>query len=483
MIERLSQFIQSCKERWDQPGLSACIVTKDDVIISEGYGALTLDRPSPVSPKSVFALASCSKSFGAATAALLVDAGKLSWDDRVIDHLPHFELLDPYVTREVRIRDLLCNRLGITSSEGRHRALCRNRKDLVRKLKYHPFRHSFRSEYGYCTDAFSLIGEIVSEVAGEDWADFAERELWLPLGMRSTTASWRTTNDISALALPHIWRNDAFTTVPLTYEDHVATPAGGVNASCEDMARWLTFWLARPSGGFKDIMSQESYQEILKPHTPERGPFADHEFSGVAPLAHKKRYKHEAYALGWYVQEYADHTMYHHVGSIEGFRSAMAFSHELDLGVAVLANADNQFLPRAIVQGVFDHALKLDPAPWVDSCLAHDLKRRIADAKEAPTAQSPNLNDPKNYEGEYTDDGRFGQVRIFIENEILQMLIGDTLFRLTPCDQDTFLVYPNDHPYRRHLMKIKFFPSAGHSEGFDTDCDARFNRSQTAMAK
>lgn len=483
MLENLRSFIHSCAEKWRQPGLHVSVVSKDDVLLSYGVGVLKLGQSRPVTSKSIFALASCSKSFATATVARLVDDQKLSWDDKVIDCLPYFELSDPYVTQNVSIRDLLCNRLGITSSEGRHRALCQDRKDLIKRLKYHPFRHSFRGEYGYCTDAFSLIGELVSEVSGEDWADFAARTIWSPLNMQSTNASWRAYRDVDALAQPHIWGESGFTAVPWTYEDHVATPAGGVNASGEDLGLWLQYWLMGPTGNHDSILSQESFQEILKPHTPERGPFADREFYSAAPPANQSRYKHEAYAMGWYVQEYAGITMYHHIGSIEGFRSAMAFSHDLNLGVCVLANADNQYLPRAIVQGIFDHVLNLDTSDWIASCFELDYVWRNENTSTPLISQDFDVCEAQKYEGIYADDGRFGSVRIFIKNSCLKLSIGEAQFTLKLCEKGKFLAYPDNHPHRSYLMAIRFRQSAYGIEGYDTDCGTTFHRSKTEEAE
>lgn len=473
-MDRLTNLIENARQKWGQPGIAVSIVRKHETKLCAGFGHLATGEHACVTSQSIFALASCSKPFAATTVAALVDDGVLQWDDQVVDHLPEFKLSNAFATQSVTVRDLLCNRIGISSSEGRHRHLCTNRKDLVRRLQHHPFRHPFRSEYGYCTDAFSVVGALVTQVAGVDWEDFARERIWSLLAMTSTNASWRRISCPDKMAQPHVWQDASFARVPWTYEDHVATPAGGVNSTAEDMAKWLQYWLQAPSLIGENIITQDSYNEILAPHTPERGDFPDHEFAQVAPPNQKTRYRHEAYALGWYVQSYNAITMYHHVGSIEGFRSATAFSHDLDLGVCVLANADNQFLPRALVQAVFDDEMGIDAHEWLEACYQQDLERRIS---KTPSAANMGNFQPASvdaYVGDYQDDGRFGPCRLFLQDGHLKLKIASACFSLKTTDGRSVYAFPDAHPHRQHLIQALFQTTPDDVVGFKTQCGAHF---------
>jgi len=186
-VEEIDAWVEDAMARWEVPGLGLAIVHEGRSYLSTGYGVRELGRDTPVDGGTLFSIGSCSKAFGAATIASLVEEGKLRWDDRITDHIPWFRLHDPWTTREIRVRDIVTHRVG-TGSNQPLRPLVTDRRDYLMRLPHTDPDHPFRDRYGYTNDMFVLTGHLVETVSGTDWDSYAREKLWNPLGMATTTA-------------------------------------------------------------------------------------------------------------------------------------------------------------------------------------------------------------------------------------------------------------------------------------------------------
>lgn len=423
-----AELVERQRLLWRQPGIAIAVVEDDRTRLLQGFGTVAAHQTTQaeaVDADTVFALASCSKPFAAATVAGLVERGQLDWDTPVREHLPELRLRDRHMQHTLNVRDLLCNRAGLRSSEGRFRSIARDRNDLIRRLGHRDSLHGFRDRYAYQTDMFTIAGALVSQVAGCSWEQHTERTLWGPLGMRRSNADHLASQQAGNWARPHQHVDGQPVAIDWHYEDGVATPAGGVNASAADLARWLAFWNAR--GG--ELLSADTVAQLVTPQMPSQGPHAEREFScAVGEGAGAIRF--ESYALGWYVHDDAGDTVVVHTGSIPGFKATTGFLWDRRIGIGVLCNSDAGFLARALFQAGIDLARGRDPQP---SLLAfHRLQQQADRDREAARALPRlSLDASAAYAGHYRDQGCWGELDIEHRGDSLRATAaGGRAFRI-----------------------------------------------------
>ena len=245
-------YITSGMKAFDLPGLAIAIVTNDRVVYSKGFGVRSKAGGVPVDTRTVFQIGSATKGFLATTMALMVDRGKLKWDDRVVDLDPEFQLKDPWVTREFRVFDLLAQRSGLPPYVNDAPGIFGlNRTELIRSLRYVEPVSSFRSTFAYTNVTHILAGRIVAKVDGaRDWNAVLQKEILDPLGMRETTYSAEAIEAAPDHASGYRWTPDGTSEVPFTQIfPYDFDGAGDINSTVEDASRWLRFQLG--NGAFE----------------------------------------------------------------------------------------------------------------------------------------------------------------------------------------------------------------------------------------
>lgn len=480
-VDQISDWLAGVCDRWRQPGLAIGLVCEGEPVLAQGYGVRMSGQSGHVDAATLFALASLSKSFVSTGIGCLVQAGVLDWEDRVQAHLPWFQLSDPWISEHVTVRDLMCNRLGLTPSEGRHRRVARDRRDLLKRMRHQPFRHDFRAQYGYCSDGFTIAGEIVEAVSRERWEAFTRRMFWAPLGMDDTNADHIASRAQENSASPHRMIDGRPYPIEWTYEGHVATPAGGVNSSVRDLSQWLAVNASGGVWGGRRILSAEVFEEITQAHTPERGAFAENELSCVVG-AGPEGIEDQAYGLGWYIHRYRARKVLCHSGRIDGFCGFIMIVPEIAFGVVVLANADHVFLPRAVAQALVDWAFRLQPVDWDgrfhDHQHALNISRQKTDeARFAQDASAPAAEDFEDCCGLYTDHTGFGEARLVLIGGCLRLNVGAQTFRLIPRDGETFVGIPAERDGLPQFLARIERGGAGGAVRLTTDQGAVFQRS------
>jgi CubicO group peptidase (beta-lactamase class C family) len=245
-LEALDVYIAAAHEAWPVPGMAVAIVKDDAVVFAEGYGVREVGATDPVDEHTLFAIASNTKAFTTAALARLVDQGLLDWDDRVVDHLPYFEVYSPYVTGEMRIRDLVAHRAGFRDYSGDlvWYGTGYSREAVVRRMRYLEPDRSFRADYGYSNVMFLTAGVVLETVTGRTWDQYLETEFFDPLGMTRTVTSIDSLPNRSNVATPHGERDGRVMAFPWYSWDNVG-PAASVISSASEMARWMRLQLNR----------------------------------------------------------------------------------------------------------------------------------------------------------------------------------------------------------------------------------------------
>lgn len=355
-LRRLDVYIAEALEAWPVPGLAVAIVKNGEIVFEKGYGVREIGREEPVDENTLFAIASNTKAFTAAALAILVDSQKVSWDDRVRKFLPYFELYDPYVSNEMRIRDLLSHRSGLGTFSGDllWYGTEYSAEEVVRRARYLEPTGQFRADYRYSNVMVIAAGEVVQAASGIPWSMFVREHIFEPSGMSRTVTSVRDLAGMENVATPHKPTRDGIVALEWYNWDSMAA-AGGIISSVHDMAAWMEVQLNRGEIDGKRLFSREASQEMWRAHTPIPVSESTRE---MYPSTH-----FQAYGLGWSLMDYRSRKVVSHGGGYDGMYSRVVLVPEENLGVVVLTNSMTG-ITTAITNRVVDLYLGAEERDW-----------------------------------------------------------------------------------------------------------------------
>lgn len=413
-LERFDAYIAESVADWNVPGLAIALVHEDSLLFAAGYGVREIGEPAPVTEHTRFAIGSTTKAMTTAALAMLVDEGKLSWDDRVIDHLPDFRLHDPYATRALTLRDLLTHRTGLPATDIYWARLDYPISEMMRRLEHVEPTSSFRSRWTYQNVMYAIAGVIVERLSGMSWDAFVRERLFTPLGMTETEPLDGRILRQPNVATPHAATDDSVHTVPQRSVDSVAS-VGAVWSSVSDMSKWLRFMLDTARVGGTQLISSETFREIVAPQV--RAPMT------LYPALELARPHFFSYALGWFVHDYEGEVAWMHTGSIDGMSALVGLLPARRFGIVVLANRDHAELRHALMYRAFDLARHGTDRDWSRNVLAHfeELARR--EPNPAPTGTPPSMPLDQ-YPGTYRHPG-YTDIHVRLDGNTLRMSIGN----------------------------------------------------------
>ncbi len=448
----LDAYVERVRKEFEVPGIALAIVKDGKVVVAKGYGVRKLGEPAPVDARTLFGIASNTKAFTATALGLLVEEGKLEWDAPVVRYLRWFQLSDPYVTRELSVRDLLVHRSGLGLGAGDllwWPPSNYNRKEIARRLRYIPLATSFRSAYAYDNVLYLIAGEVIETISGQTWEDFIASRILAKVGMTGSNVRHSEAGTGTNVAAAHAPVDGKVRPVAPFASDNT-NPAGGINSNAEDMAKWMIVQL--DSGRIADggrLFSPRTTQQLWSMVTPI--PLGEQ-----APELAALRANFYGYALGFGVRDYRGKKVVSHTGGLPGYVSKVAMIPELKLGVAVLTNQESGAAFESITFRIFDHYLG---TPVYDLVAAYEKVRTRVDAmisaaEKSANAARDNTSRPSlplaKYAGTYTD-AWYGEVMITPENGKLAIrfspspaLVGD----LEHWQYDTFIARWKDRELR-----------------------------------
>ena len=330
---------------WKSPGLAIAVVRNDTVLLAKGYGVREMGKPDAIDADTRFAIGSTTKAMTVLALGMLVDEGKVRWDAPVIEYLPGFRLSDPFVTRELTVRDLLTHRTGLGNADLLWSGADYSAEEIFRRTATLPLAYSFRSGFIYQNIMYALAGDIVRAVSGMSWDAFLESRIFAPLGMKGTETRLAAIEGQPNVASPHGEIDDTLRVLRNRAVDPVA-PAGSVWSSVNDMAKWMRFVLDSGRVNGKRLVNESTFRQWLSPQT-----VADPNTYPALSLAKPHFF---LYALGWFLQDYNGQAVAMHTGSIDGMSAIIGLIPDKKLGVYVLANADHVELRHALMYEVFD---------------------------------------------------------------------------------------------------------------------------------
>jgi CubicO group peptidase (beta-lactamase class C family) len=417
----LDAYAARVLKEYDVPGMGVAIVKDGKIVLARGYGIRRQGDPTPVDDKTLFGIGSNTKAFTSAALAILADEGKLTWDDQVIKHLPHFAMYDPYVTREMTIRDLLTHRSGLGLGAGDllwWPASDYSREEIVYRFRFIKPVSSFRSRYAYDNVLYLVAGQVVQAASGMSWDDFIRQRILKPLGMTRSNTTVKEFKPGDNYAMPFSEVEGKLQQLTPFAIDNVA-PAGSINSSASEMAKWLIVQLDRGAvrggeNGSGRLFSERQSREMWSAQTitPLNDPPPE-----LAPL----RANFSAYGLGWGLTEYRGYKTVSHGGGLPGYVSRVMLVPDLKLGVVVLTNQEAGVALAAMTNRILDHYMSAQSSDWIGiyKKLALQGRERAAAAEKKQAASRATDSKPslalEKYAGRYRD-AWYGDVWIAMEN-------------------------------------------------------------------
>jgi CubicO group peptidase (beta-lactamase class C family) len=454
-LDGLESQVARVLEELHVPGMAVAVVKDGDVVLSQGYGVRQVGEPGLVTEDTLFGIASNSKAFTTAALSILVEEGRLAWDDPVTRHLPEFQMYDPWVSREITVRDLVTHRAGLGIGAGDLMwwpPTDFTREEILRGARHLKPASSFRSRYAYNNVMFVVAGEVVARVSGRPWGAFIRERILGPLGMERTTTSAATLEAGPGVATPHVHVGGRAEPIRLMSFENAAG-AVGVNSTVADMALWLRMLLGCSRKGAAPQRLWSSQTVMAPAKLPEGFEFLETDFA--------------SYGLGFGLRESRGRKIVSHAGAVPGYYSQVTLVPAEQLGVVVLSNQESGVALNVVTQHVLDAFLGAPepPVDWLDAFVRLSASRREeAEAKVARdraarvSGSSPSLA-LSGYAGAYRDPW-YGEATIVEEGGRLVLSMTRTpgmLADLEHWQHDTFVArwretWMSDHsPYDAYV--------------------------------
>ena len=405
-------YVNKALKDWEVPGMAIAIVKDDKLLLAKGYGVRKLGEPTPVDERTLFAIGSASKAFTAASIAMLVDEGKMKWDEPATKYLPGFQLFDPYVTRELTVRDMLSHRSGLERGDLLWYGTEYDRDEVLRRVRFLRPSWSLRSRFGYQNIMYLAAGQAVATASGKNWDEFVRQRIFTPLGMSSSSTSISALKNEANVASPHAKFDDRVQPISWRKIDNIG-PAGSINSNATDMAQWVRLHLNQGTFKTERILSSGAVKEMHMPQTVMR-------LEGLSEKIHSETH-FMTYGLGWFLQDYRGRKIVHHGGNIDGMSALVAMIPEEKLGVVILTNMNGTSVPTAIMYRVFDAFLQAPQKDWSAELLkivksAQEQAATVEKKLEADRVKgtNPSLALAK-YAGNYTNE-MYGDAKVKEQN-------------------------------------------------------------------
>ncbi|MDO5510832.1 MAG: serine hydrolase [Weeksellaceae bacterium] len=345
-------------DAFDVPGMSVGILHKGQIVYSRAHGVRSLENSLPMEPETLVGVASNSKAFTCFALAMLVDEGKLNWEDKVKKYIPEFQLHDPYVTQEFTVRDLVTHRSGLTMGAGDLMFFPDGGdftvQDVIAGLRYLQPESSFRSKFGYNNNLYIVAGEVIRRVSGLTWETFIEQRILQPVGMFNSRASYKRVTDRSNIIDAHAPVNGVVEMLPHDWSE-LANPAGGIMSNIPDMLTWARFLMnkGKTASGLQ-LISEKELHTLWQLQTPIPVP-ANHPYDS----------KFYGYSHGWFVSDVKGYREISHTGGLLGTVTQFTLIPELELAIVVLTNQQSGSAFRTITNTVKDQFLGIEGRDWL----------------------------------------------------------------------------------------------------------------------
>lgn len=469
-VQALDRYIEVSRNVWKVPGMAVTVVRDGKVIFAKGYGVRELGKDAKVDTETLFGCMSTTKAMTAVALAMLVDEGKIGWDDKVIKHLPDFRVADPYVTNEIRVRDLLTHNAGLGNADFLWALTPELGSDeIVRRMRFAPQAYSLRGGFVYQNIMYLVAGKVIERVSGISWERFMKERVFDPLGMKNTFPSYEYYRKYKNRSSAHFEIKGSIRPIPEDSADPVA-PAGAVWSTADDIGKWVNFMLGSTTVDGKQLLKPETYKELLRPQVviPPG--------EGFYPTAALTKPHWTTYSLGWFQHDYRGEMVSFHTGSLDGRTAIIGLIPDKKIGVYVFGNLDHAEVRHALMYKVFDiFAFGDNARDWSSEfrTLYDDLKTKadkaVEDAKAKRKADTKPSLPLAAYAGKYADPF-FGEMSVEIIDGKLRLIAGkEVSAQLDHWQFDTFSIVWDRDWWSPNLISFRLGAASGEVEAIDID--------------
>ena len=439
-VDLFDMYADAARKEWNVPGMSIAVVQDGKVLLSKGYGIKEFGKAETVDAETLFGAMSTTKAMTAVTMGMLVDEGKVSWDDKVTKHLPDFRVADPYVTSELRVRDLFTHNAGLGNADflwGWTPDL--SAAEIVRRMQYARPAYSFRGGYTYQNIMYLVAGQVIEKVSGMPWERFVTERLFVPLGMKNTFATYGQSQAYQNRSKAHYDVDGKIMVIPESLADPIA-PAGSVWSTSDDIAKWVNFMLGNTTVNGKQLLKPATFQAILRPQiVVPPGQFY--------PTVALTKPHWTTYGYGWFQHDYRGEMVNFHTGSLAGRTAIIGMIPDKKMGVYIFGNVDHAEVRHALMYKAFDVFAFGDNngRDWSKEMktLYDGLEataKRQSDAMRARRNPNTKPNLPlRSYAGKYSDPF-YGEMEVAFANDKLRLIMSrDRAADLEHWHFDTFV--------------------------------------------
>jgi CubicO group peptidase (beta-lactamase class C family) len=454
-LDGFDAFVGQALKDWKVPGVAVAVVKADKVVLLKGYGFRDAEKQLPVTPQTLFAIGSITKSFTVSTLGMLMDEGKLDWDEPVRTVFPGFKMYDPVLTEQMTVRDLVTHRSGLPRHDLVWYTSDFSREDLVRRLQYLEPNKPLRSTFQYNNLMFMTAGYIAGRLNGTSWEDAVRARILGPLAMSGTNFSELATQNSADFGQPYRKGSDLKAEVKRIPFDAQCPdtcalgPAGEINSNVLDMSKYLLFHMNHGEVAGKPLLSQNNSVQMQVPQMSLPGAPDFPELSETS------------YGMGFFLSAYRGHKLVEHGGNIDGFSAELGFLPAEKIGVVVLTNLDGNPLPEIIAYNVFDRMSGLEQVPWSKRFLDLEQKQKQGEQEAKDKGYAPHKtgthpsHDLKEYPGDYSNPG-YGMATITQDGDNFKLTLNKVNRNLEHYHYDVFQVPDNTHDDFAKL-KVMFF--------------------------
>lgn len=359
-LAKIEEKIEARRKELGIPGMSLAIVKDGEVVLSKGFGYKNFEKQIPVTADTQFAIGSATKAFTALSVLMSQDEGKLSLDESPRKYIPYFKINDAEINEKITVRNLLTHSSGLNRTDLGWYTGKLSREEIIKVAGEAKPIGKLGEKFLYQNVMYLTAGEIVSKVQKTGWEKFVENKIFAPIGMTNSSISIPSMQKAKDFSLGYDYNFDTKQTINKPTRDISAiAPAGSINSSANDMAKWLKFILNKGAIGDKRLVSEKGFAEWT---TPQQKITPDGKFS---------------YALGWFVQDYKGKKVIQHGGNIDGFNSMVAFLPDENLGFVMLTNVSGSPLGGELIPIIADGMLSENKSETTTQIAATEQAKEI----------------------------------------------------------------------------------------------------------
>jgi CubicO group peptidase (beta-lactamase class C family) len=429
VLNDIDAYIREAMAEWKIPGLAIAVVKDGEVILSKGYGYRDADEELPITPRTLFAIGSITKSFTVTLLGMIEDEGKVDWDEPVRSYLPDFELSDEVATEYMTPRDLVTHRSGLPRHDVLWYGSPLTRRELYERLRHIEPNREFREVFQYQNLMYMTAGYLAGQIAGRNWEALVAERIFEPLDMSRSNFSVEDSQKDDDFAYPHTEIDDVLKQIDFRNIDEIG-PAGSINSSVEEMIRYVQLHMNKGKLGEEQLLSSNNAEQMQMPQMAMRGTIQYDELG------------HTSYGMGFFVTSYRGRKLVHHGGGIDGFISLLSFMPSENVGMIVLTNkSGNNPVPTIVTRGVYDRVLELDPVDWVGRTKEQQAEGEDSEQEgeeESGQVEGTSLShDLEAYVGNYSHPA-YGVVNIEANGDGLAATFNDMAVQLKHFHYDVF---------------------------------------------